>query len=151
LKKKSPEKTNKAPKLFAARPEVQPQNFLPFGQKYNPKLFAARPEVQPKTFCRSARSIDKIYIRIYTIAEVINMTTAKIFTNGKSQAVRLPKEYRFSASEVLVQKVGYSLLLTPKERAQENFLNSEPLSNDVYEAILQDREKNIPDAPREDL
>lgn len=34
------------------------------------------------------------------------MTTAKIFENGRSQAVRLPKEYRFSGDEVLVNKIG---------------------------------------------
>ena len=34
------------------------------------------------------------------------MMTAKIFENGGSQAVRLPKEYRFDASEVSINKSG---------------------------------------------
>ena len=34
------------------------------------------------------------------------MDTAKLFTNGGSQAVRLPKEYRFEGTEVFVIKVG---------------------------------------------
>lgn len=42
------------------------------------------------------------------------MTTAKIFENGRSQAVRLPKEYRFSGDEVIVNKIGDVVMLTPK-------------------------------------
>ena len=34
------------------------------------------------------------------------MTTAKLFENGRSQAVRLPKEYRFNGDEVIINKVG---------------------------------------------
>ncbi|KJS19876.1 MAG: VagC [Clostridiaceae bacterium BRH_c20a] len=51
------------------------------------------------------------------------METAKLFINGQSQAVRLPKEYRFSGNEVYIQKVGNSVMLFPKERAWETFLN----------------------------
>ncbi|MBQ9603896.1 MAG: AbrB/MazE/SpoVT family DNA-binding domain-containing protein, partial [Firmicutes bacterium] len=34
------------------------------------------------------------------------MLTAKIFPNGSSQAVRLPKEYRFNDTEIYIQKIG---------------------------------------------
>ena len=44
------------------------------------------------------------------------MLTAKIFQNGRSQAVRLPKEYRFADSEVLTHKVGDILMLIPKSQ-----------------------------------
>ena len=49
------------------------------------------------------------------------METAKIFTSGRSQAVRIPKEYRFGTEihEVYVNKVGDALILTPMERIQE--------------------------------
>lgn len=50
------------------------------------------------------------------------METAKIFENGRSQAVRLPKRFRFSGNEVFIQKVGNVVLLTPKEKAWETFL-----------------------------
>ena len=50
------------------------------------------------------------------------METAKIFTNGKSQAVRLPKEYRFSGTEVYIKKVGHTVMLFPKEKAWETHL-----------------------------
>lgn len=34
------------------------------------------------------------------------METAKLFTNGRSQAVRLPKEFRFEGDEVFIKRVG---------------------------------------------
>ena len=42
------------------------------------------------------------------------MDTAKIFANGRSQAVRLPKEYRFDTDEVVINKIGDTIVLYPK-------------------------------------
>jgi len=50
------------------------------------------------------------------------METAKIFANGQSQAVRLPKEYRFSGDEVYIKKVGTTVMLFPKDRLWETHL-----------------------------
>ena len=52
------------------------------------------------------------------------MTTAKLFENGRSQAVRLPKEYRFSGDEVLVNKIGDIVLLMPKNNQWAGLLSS---------------------------
>ncbi len=41
------------------------------------------------------------------------METAKLFTNGKSQAVRLPKAYRMKGKEVAITKVGNAVILYP--------------------------------------
>ena len=50
---------------------------------------------------------------IYT-AEVPNVTKlAKIFVNGRSQAVRLPQEFRFSGTQVRVTRHGRGVLLEP--------------------------------------
>jgi antitoxin VapB len=43
------------------------------------------------------------------------MKTAKVFTHGNSQAVRIPKEFRFAQSEVYIEKAGDALILTPKK------------------------------------
>ncbi len=43
------------------------------------------------------------------------MDTAKIFISGNSQAVRLPKRYRFEGNEVYVKKVPDGVLLLPKD------------------------------------
>lgn len=45
------------------------------------------------------------------------METAKLFMNGRSQAVRLPKAYRFAGSEVYIKKVSEGVLLIPKDRS----------------------------------
>ena len=42
------------------------------------------------------------------------MDTAQVFKTGRSQAVRLPKEYRFTESEVTVQHFAGGVLLLPK-------------------------------------
>jgi len=41
-------------------------------------------------------------------------STAKLFRNGRSQAVRLPKEFRFEGNEVRIRKFGNGVLLEPK-------------------------------------
>lgn len=41
------------------------------------------------------------------------MDTAKLFTSGRSQAVRLPKAYRFEGNEVIVKRCGNGVLLLP--------------------------------------
>jgi antitoxin VapB len=43
--------------------------------------------------------------------------TAKLFMHGRSQAVRLPKEYRFEGDEVRVSKVGDKVILEPLEKS----------------------------------
>ncbi len=52
------------------------------------------------------------------------MMMAKVFENGRSQAVRLPKEYRFSDKEVAINKIGDVVLLIPKENKWAGFLSS---------------------------
>jgi len=43
----------------------------------------------------------------------INIDTARLFQSGRSQAVRLPKEYRFAGTEVVVKHFGNGVLLLP--------------------------------------
>ena len=75
------------------------------------------------------------------------ITTAKLFTNGKSQAVRLPKEYRFVGSEVGIGRVGEMVILYPKDSAWQIFEASEPVTDDFCEAIIESR-KNAAESPR---
>ncbi len=51
------------------------------------------------------------------------METAKIFENGRSQAVRLPKKYRFAGDEVFLQKLGNAVIMIPKEESWQIFMN----------------------------
>lgn len=74
------------------------------------------------------------------------MMTAKLFENGRSQAVRLPKECRFSGNEVMVNKVGEVVILTPKEDKWVGFLSSLELFTDDFmaegreQSVIQERE-----------
>lgn len=43
------------------------------------------------------------------------LDTARLFQSGRSQAVRLPKDYRFSGREVVVKHFGNGVLLLPME------------------------------------
>ena len=45
----------------------------------------------------------------------MTMKTAKVFKQGNSQAVRLPKEFRFQEDEVYIRKNGDNVLLIPKK------------------------------------
>ncbi len=76
------------------------------------------------------------------------METAKIFANGKSQAVRLPKKYRFSGGEVFIQKVGNAVVLLPKDAAWQVFLDG--LNGFSDDFLAEGRMQEIP-AKRENL
>ncbi len=52
------------------------------------------------------------------------MHTAKLFSNGRSQAVRLPKAYAFSGDEVYVQSIDGIVLLIPKTDLWKPFVDS---------------------------
>ena len=45
------------------------------------------------------------------------MQSAKLFQNGRSQAVRLPKAFRFEGDEVYIKKVAEGVLLIPKSQS----------------------------------
>jgi len=50
--------------------------------------------------------------------------TAKLFKNGDSQAVRLPKEFRFGGDEVLIKRVGNAVVLLPKAKSWDTLEQS---------------------------
>lgn len=60
------------------------------------------------------------------------MMTAKVFENGRSQAVRLPKKYQFDGDEVLVTKVGEIVMLMPKKSRWNGLLQSLDMFTDDY-------------------
>ena len=52
------------------------------------------------------------------------MQTAKLFRNGASQAVRLPKEFRFPGDEVVIKRIGNAVVLLPMENAWETLFDA---------------------------
>ena len=66
------------------------------------------------------------------------MNTAKIFTNGRSQAVRLPKDCRFESEEVYVRKYDEMVILIPKKNHWHMLINSlDKFSHDFMEERAQ--------------
>lgn len=60
--------------------------------------------------------------------------TAKVFENGRSQAVRLPKEYRFSSDEVMINRIGDIVILMPKTSKWDSFMRAiDMFSSDFME------------------
>jgi len=67
------------------------------------------------------------------------MQTAKLFKNGRSQAVRLPAEYRFEGDEVLIRRdpLTSDIILSPRNRTFEDWVKL--------------RDRLLPRIPKEDL
>jgi antitoxin VapB len=68
-----------------------------------------------------------IYINgTYQERQAIGMKTgrAKIFWTGRSQAVRLPKEYRFDTDTVRVHREGAAVILEPVDDWPEGYVES---------------------------
>ena len=68
--------------------------------------------------------------------------TAKVFTNGGSQAVRLPAEFRVDTTEVFVERIGQSLLITPKRTGGWDEFFSRPSA--VPADFLAERDDDVP-------
>ena len=70
------------------------------------------------------------------------LSTAKVFTTGRSQAVRLPKAFRFDTDEVTIEKVGNAVVLRPKQTHDEWWAQMESAMNGLrgqLEPIERDR------------
>ena len=66
------------------------------------------------------------------------METAKLFQNGKSQAVRLPRKFRFRGDRVLIKKVGDTVLLYPYDNPWKAWLdNLQRFSSDLMDTCNQ--------------
>ncbi len=64
------------------------------------------------------------------------MDTAKLFENGRSQAVRLPKAYRMKGKEVSITKVGDAVILLPRRKKWDSLFESlEEFSDDFMSEI----------------
>ena len=77
---------------------------------------------------------------------------AKIFNNGNSQAVRLPKEFRFESKEIIIRKVANGVLLMPQDKNMwENWFDNLDEFSEDFTKILDSREINQNNQKREDL
>jgi antitoxin VapB len=75
------------------------------------------------------------------------MKTAKLFQNGQSQAVRLPKEFRFEGDEVIIKRSGNAVVLLPTNHSWDVLVNSLDKFSDDFMTDRAQPEQQV----REDL
>jgi antitoxin VapB len=77
----------------------------------------------------------------------IYMKTAKLFSTGGSQAVRLPKEFRFEGDEVFVEREGDTVILKPKTKRRwpKNFFNAIHISDPKFKRLPQGKLPSVPE------
>lgn len=75
------------------------------------------------------------------------MKTAKLFQNGQSQAVRLPKEFRFEGDEVIIKRSGNTVVLIPANHSWEVLASS----LDKFSSDFMDNRNQPDEQVREDL
>jgi antitoxin VapB len=68
------------------------------------------------------------------------MRIAKLFANGGSQAVRLPKDCRFDATEVYVHRLGNTVVLFPKDDPWAPLIESLDMFTDDF---LEERDQGV--------
>jgi antitoxin VapB len=64
--------------------------------------------------------------------------TAKLFMNGNSQAVRLPKAFRFEGTEVYIYQEGERVILSPKPKGWRDFFENPQLPTEDFMAARVD-------------
>ena len=76
--------------------------------------------------------------------------TARVFMNGRSQAVRLPKEFRFDTDRVAIRREGRHVVLSPMFKDWDDyFRNSTSLPDDFEAATPELRKGELPLEERE--
>jgi antitoxin VapB len=74
------------------------------------------------------------------------MATARLFQNGSSQAVRLPKAFRIPGNKVKIFKKGNQVILEPIEKTWDSFFES---LNEFAEDFMKDGREQPPMQKRE--
>lgn len=69
---------------------------------------------------------------------------ARVFMNGRSQAVRLPMEFRFDTDRVLVRREGRNVVLSPMFRDWDDYrANGARFTDDFFEAMDELRDTHL--------
>lgn len=64
-----------------------------------------------------------------------DVAIAKVFMNGRSQAVRLPKEFRFDTEEVTVERMGDAVVLRPRTQTHAEWWARIEAAMDAFEGM----------------
>lgn len=73
------------------------------------------------------------------------MTKARTFMTGRSQAIRLPLEYRLPDEEIIINRVGDTITLTPVSKLRSSFLHAlDSFSEDYMKEDLPEQSHDLP-------
>ena len=72
------------------------------------------------------------------------LATAKVFTTGRSQAVRLPKAFRFDTAEVTIERQGNAVVLRPKLTPEQWWAQMESAMNALRGEIQYVERERLP-------
>src|SRR5712692_9942735 len=78
-------------------------------------------------------------IYTYGIYQMMKRETAKVFKTGRSQAVRIPKRFRFATNEVFIAREGETIVLTPRAHSWKEYFASAPRLPADFPKRLRDR------------
>jgi antitoxin VapB len=78
-----------------------------------------------RKFLEPVRSVRQM-IPTCDIYHSMKREVAKVFKTGRSQAVRIPKRFRFATDEVLIERDGDSIVLTPRPRSWKEYFATAP-------------------------
>jgi virulence-associated protein VagC len=73
---------------------------------------------------------------------------AKLFTTGGSQAIRLPKEFRFPGKAVVLRRTAKGLIVTPHDDLEERRLRFQQLAGSCH-GLPEVPRHSTPDLPRD--
>ena len=71
------------------------------------------------------------------------MKVAKLFKNGQSQAVRLPKEFRLEGTQVYIKRMGNAVLLLPEQDSWQILFDSLELFSDDFMEVRDQPEEQV--------
>ena len=75
---------------------------------------------------------------------------ARIFMNGRSQAVRLPREFRFDTDKVAIRREGRNVILSPPYADWDDYLRNAPRVGEDFVAAMDElRQTPLPPEDRE--
>jgi antitoxin VapB len=60
------------------------------------------------------------------------MSMARTFTTGRSQAIRIPKEYRLPDEDIFINQIGSTITLTPVSKLKESFIKGLQMFTDDF-------------------
>jgi antitoxin VapB len=118
-----------------------------------------RPKISPSfangRISSDDMAVDFVHTVVYPFKKEARMkmiNVAKVFKNGNSRAVRIPKDFCAGERELLIQRIGNTLVLTPVNDPWQFFKNSlEEFSDDFFkdgrnQPDAQERKAIFPDA-----